>query len=120
MTKKRPRWVAVVSVRTTRPATAAVLLRAMGPEVSREVPRAHVGFTQPSRTVVEIRIVADDTGAMRAALNTYLGWVRLAASAAAVGEESLAIPVAVRGPPGEALISRAGSADRGPTRQTPE
>jgi hypothetical protein len=54
--------------------------------------------------VVELRVAAADAGAMRAALNTYLGWIAL--SLATVGAAGTATQTRSRDLGGEALISR--------------
>jgi tRNA threonylcarbamoyladenosine modification (KEOPS) complex Pcc1 subunit len=81
MSEDAPTWVATVSVRLPREAVAGWLDRALRPESMREVPRARAEVRRPSPTVVEIALEARDTGALRAGLNTYLGWVHLALAA---------------------------------------
>jgi len=76
MTGRSPRWTATVRVSTGRTELARWLLRALAPEAAREVPRARTTLRQTG-AVVELRVEAADAGAMRAALNTYLGWVAL-------------------------------------------
>ena len=71
-------WTASVVVRPDGLATARWLAEALAPEAAREVPRARATLHQPSERALEIRIEAADAGAMRAALNTYLGWIDLA------------------------------------------
>jgi tRNA threonylcarbamoyladenosine modification (KEOPS) complex Pcc1 subunit len=84
-------WTATVRIRTESERTASMLERALRPEADREVPRARAVLTRPTEVTVELAISAKDSGAMRAALNTYLGWVSLSiatlrsASAAASG-----------------------------------
>jgi tRNA threonylcarbamoyladenosine modification (KEOPS) complex Pcc1 subunit len=73
-----PLWTATVTVRTSVPAAAGMLERALRPEADREVPRARAQLRRLSPDSLELSISARDTGAMRAALNTYLGWVHLA------------------------------------------
>jgi tRNA threonylcarbamoyladenosine modification (KEOPS) complex Pcc1 subunit len=70
-------WSASISVRLPEPTQAEWLLRSLRPEAAREVPRARAELRSPGPRVVEIAIEARDTGALRAALNTYLGWVHL-------------------------------------------
>jgi tRNA threonylcarbamoyladenosine modification (KEOPS) complex Pcc1 subunit len=70
-------WQASISIRLPSDAIAGWLERALGPEATREVPRAKAELLRPSPRVVEILISARDTGSLRAALNTYLGWVHL-------------------------------------------
>ncbi len=77
-------WTATVSVRTADPDLATWVERALGPETSREVPRARTRLRRPSGDTVELEISARDAGAMRAALNTYLGWVDLSLATARV------------------------------------
>lgn len=71
-------WTANVRVRPHGLATARWLVDALAPEAAREVPRARATLHQPSERELEVRIEAADAGAMRAALNTYLGWIDLA------------------------------------------
>jgi tRNA threonylcarbamoyladenosine modification (KEOPS) complex Pcc1 subunit len=73
-------WSALIVVERASPESAERLARALAPEASREVPRARARIGRPSESVVELRITAGDTGALRAALNTYLGWVELTAA----------------------------------------
>ncbi|MGA8664840.1 MAG: KEOPS complex subunit Pcc1 [Thermoplasmata archaeon] len=70
-------WTATISVRAPTEQVAGWLERALAPEATREVPRAKAQLGRPQPTVVEIVIQARDTGSLRAALNTYLGWVHL-------------------------------------------
>jgi tRNA threonylcarbamoyladenosine modification (KEOPS) complex Pcc1 subunit len=71
-------WRASIRVRVADRASAVRLHAALSPEVAREVPRvtATVRWTGDGR--LELVFVASETGALRAALNTYLGWIRLA------------------------------------------
>lgn len=78
------RWSATIVVERTSPESAARLAQALAPEAAREVPRARARIARPSPSVVELQITARDTGALRAALNTYLGWVELAAATESV------------------------------------
>jgi tRNA threonylcarbamoyladenosine modification (KEOPS) complex Pcc1 subunit len=71
-------WAVTISVRTRDPRVAGWLERALGPEVTREVPRARATLARPAPDRLDIVLAARDTGAVRAALNTYLGWVHLA------------------------------------------
>jgi tRNA threonylcarbamoyladenosine modification (KEOPS) complex Pcc1 subunit len=73
-------WHATVTVRARDPEFARSLELALRPEASREVPRARAELRAAAGTELELRISAADTGAMRAALNTYLGWIHLAAA----------------------------------------
>jgi len=78
MTGNDPGWTAVISVQLPEARLAAWLETALRPEASREVPRARAEVRRPSENVVEIALEARDTGSVRAAMNTYLGWVHLA------------------------------------------
>ena len=49
---------------------------ALRPEAGRELPRTHVSI-EDSEGLVTIRIEAADTSAMRAALNSYLGCIKI-------------------------------------------
>ncbi len=71
-------WTARITVQLTDDALAERLERALGPEATREVPRARAEVSRgpPSRVAIDVR--ASDAGALRAAMNTYLGWVQLA------------------------------------------
>jgi tRNA threonylcarbamoyladenosine modification (KEOPS) complex Pcc1 subunit len=71
-------WRATVTVESRTPALARSLELALRPEASREVPRARAELRRATGTELELRISAADTGAIRAALNTYLGWIHLA------------------------------------------
>jgi tRNA threonylcarbamoyladenosine modification (KEOPS) complex Pcc1 subunit len=70
-------WTATISVRTRSSSLATRLERALRPEAEREVPRARAVLRRTSGELLELQVAARDTGAMRAALNTYLGWVQL-------------------------------------------
>jgi len=78
MIEADPGWSAVISVRLPREAVADWLERALRPEAAREVPRAHAEVRRAGPDTVEIALTARDTGSVRAAMNTYLGWVHLA------------------------------------------
>jgi tRNA threonylcarbamoyladenosine modification (KEOPS) complex Pcc1 subunit len=73
-----PGWTAVISVRLPNAELAGWLERALLPEAAREVPRARAEVRRPRPEVVEVALTARDTGSIRAAMNTYLGWVHLA------------------------------------------
>jgi tRNA threonylcarbamoyladenosine modification (KEOPS) complex Pcc1 subunit len=79
MSDDAPAWRATVTVTAPDDSFARSLERALQPEVRREVPRARAELTPVAGGRLEIAITAGDTGAMRAALNTYLGWIHLAA-----------------------------------------
>lgn len=71
-------WTASLRVRRTSEAAADRLFRSLSPEAGREVPRARSRLRRDSPVEVSLTIATRDTGALRAALNTYLGWIDLA------------------------------------------
>jgi tRNA threonylcarbamoyladenosine modification (KEOPS) complex Pcc1 subunit len=75
MTESGP-WRAVIAVERSADG-AERLARTLSPEASREVPRARCEIVRTRPGHLELRIEARDTGALRAALNTYLGWISL-------------------------------------------
>ncbi len=90
-------WTASITVRPDRPQLVEWLAEALGPEATREVPRAHAELRRGSDGSLELVISARDSGAMRAALNTYLGWIHLAlATARAAGRPVQASTSATR------------------------
>jgi tRNA threonylcarbamoyladenosine modification (KEOPS) complex Pcc1 subunit len=89
-------WSATIDLRASTPDEAGWLAAALAPEAAREVPRASATLRRAGADTVSIEIAAADAGAMRAALNTYLGWVELALAtvraAAAAGRERASPP----------------------------
>lgn len=79
-----PRWNARFSIAAGSEESADRLLAALAPEAAREVPKATAVLGRPSPEVVTIDVRASDPGALRAAANTYLGWVSLALAAESV------------------------------------
>jgi len=75
-------WTATVTVRLSDRRVAAMVERALWPESAREVPRARARLGRSADDALELSISARDAGAMRAALNTYLGWVHLSLTTA--------------------------------------
>ncbi len=65
------------AVVTFRGPQARVLRTSLAPEAGREIPRSRVSV-RGDGDVAEIVIEADDTSAIRAALNSYLRWAQLA------------------------------------------
>lgn len=57
---------------------ASVVRQALAPEAGRDVPKARVSVSGSGRKVT-ITIDAEDTGALRAAVNSYLRWSDVAA-----------------------------------------
>ena len=82
MTEPTATWTASVRVRVDDPTVLDWLEQALRPEASREVPRAHAELRREERHSLELSITARDSGAMRAALNTYLGWIHLSLATA--------------------------------------
>ena len=79
-------WTATVRVSLPQSSVADWVEQALRPEASREVPRAHADLRRASDTALELSIGAKDSGAMRAALNTYLGWIHLSLATARAAE----------------------------------
>jgi tRNA threonylcarbamoyladenosine modification (KEOPS) complex Pcc1 subunit len=75
------RWSARFTIPTVSAASAERLLAALSPEAAREVPKATAVLGRPAPNVITIDVRASDAGALRAAANTYLGWVNLAGAA---------------------------------------
>ena len=82
MTEPAVPWTASVRVRSGSPAVVDWLEQALRPEAAREVPRAHAEIRRGEGGSLEVTISARDSGAMRAALNTYLGWIHLSLATA--------------------------------------
>jgi len=55
---------------------ANVILSVLSPEIGRELPRTDTNITRDNDTVT-ITVKAKDVSAMRAAMNSYLGWIRI-------------------------------------------
>ena len=72
-------WVAQIQVHLSNANGAERLARTLMPEATREVPRARTSVIRIGETSVEIRLFARDTSSLRAAVNTFLGWVELVA-----------------------------------------
>ncbi|HYK93989.1 MAG TPA: KEOPS complex subunit Pcc1 [Thermoplasmata archaeon] len=88
-------WIARIVVTRDTPALADRLAQTLLPESAREVPRARAVIARRGERAVEITVRARDTGALRAAVNTFLGWVALVSNTERVADA----------PPGpEALI----------------
>lgn len=88
MTEPPVEWTASISVRVGRPTVADWLEEALRPEASREVPRARAELLRTADDTLQLTVVARDSGAMRAALNTYLGWVHLALATVRAADRS--------------------------------
>lgn len=70
-------WEGTITVRRAGPAAADRLVEILRPEAAREVPRTRASLERAGPEGVALRLRCGDTGALRAALNTYLGWVAL-------------------------------------------
>ncbi|MEM2870488.1 MAG: KEOPS complex subunit Pcc1 [Thermoplasmata archaeon] len=60
------------------------VLKALGPELRHEIPRASARAWLEGASL-RLEITAQDPAALRAAVNSYLRWVRVAAEAAGAG-----------------------------------
>ncbi len=65
------------AVVTFRGPEAEVLRRSLAPEAGREIPRSRA-TVRGEGDVAEIVLEADDSSALRAALNSYLRWAQVA------------------------------------------
>jgi tRNA threonylcarbamoyladenosine modification (KEOPS) complex Pcc1 subunit len=63
------------------------VLAALGPEASRDVPRA-TAIVRVDGPRLHLEITAQDSASLRAAVNSYLRWVKLAAGAARAGTKA--------------------------------
>ena len=57
-------------------ANADIVISVLSPEIGRELPRTETDIIRNGDTVT-ITVSAKDVSAMRAALNSYLGWIRI-------------------------------------------
>ncbi|MCI4360338.1 MAG: CTAG/PCC1 family protein [Thermoplasmata archaeon] len=73
-------WTATIRIAHADPTAIDRLARALAPEAGREVPRARARLERTADGLLLLHITTKDTGALRAALNTFLGWVDLASS----------------------------------------
>lgn len=58
---------------------AELVQRALAPETGRDLPRTKVSVIKEGKKIT-LRIEAEDTSALRAALNSYLRWAALASA----------------------------------------
>lgn len=82
-------WKAEIRIRRSTEHAAERLAEVLAPEATREVPRATARLGRPTPVTVAVLIDTADTGSLRAALNTFLGWIELAAATEQVAERSL-------------------------------
>ncbi len=85
-----PVWEGTITVRCLSGRWADALERTMAPEAAREVPRTTATVRRSGEREVVIALTARDTGALRAGLNTYLGWIDLAERTARVARQETA------------------------------
>ena len=90
MTAARPAWEATLTVRAPSRRTAGRWRSALGPESTREIPRATARVRAEGGGSVRVELVAPTPGALRAAVNTYLGWLDLISRASQVAESNSA------------------------------
>jgi len=88
MTSGTASWTASIRIRVDDASLRDWLGQALGPEAAREVPRARAELHRGEGDSLELEIVAADSGAMRAALNTYLGWIHLSLATAQAARRS--------------------------------
>jgi len=88
MTTEEFAWTATIRVRVDSPSVVDWVEQALGPEASREVPRARAELHRGTGPSLELSISARDSGAMRAALNTYLGWIHLSLATARAAQHT--------------------------------
>jgi len=55
---------------------AGIIMSTLSPEIGNGLPRTDTEISADGDTVT-IRVSAKDVSAMRAALNSYLGWIRI-------------------------------------------
>ena len=84
-------WTGTITCRCPSAGMADRLARSLAPEVVREVPRARAEIERGEGGEIRVRITARDTGALRAALQTYLGWLKLAEATEAVASRAGAV-----------------------------
>jgi KEOPS complex subunit Pcc1 len=69
----------------TTDVNADVIVSVLAPEVGRELPRTETDIIRNGDTVT-ITVSAKDASAMRAALNSYLGWIRITEDIGKIGD----------------------------------
>jgi tRNA threonylcarbamoyladenosine modification (KEOPS) complex Pcc1 subunit len=78
-------WSATIHLKAGSAELESWVEQALRPEAAREVPRSTAEIRRESAGGLTIEIRARDAGAMRAALNTYLGWIHLAMASERAG-----------------------------------
>ena len=66
----------MLSATLTVTGNADAIMSALSPEAGRELPRTETDIFRSGDTVT-VNVLAKDASAMRAALNSYLGWIRI-------------------------------------------
>jgi tRNA threonylcarbamoyladenosine modification (KEOPS) complex Pcc1 subunit len=85
-------WSARLEIRLEDAEAAERLYRVLLPESSREVPRTEVRLNPPTDRSLAIDLLAKDSGALRAALQTYLGWIQLTQATLEAGRSDARSP----------------------------
>jgi KEOPS complex subunit Pcc1 len=93
------------------------VLAALKPEVARELPRARARVWQQD-SLLYLEVKAEDSASLRAAVNSYLRWVKVAAEAAEAGARAYARENGV-GPAPKAAATKKGAPKAPPKRKTP-
>ena len=60
----------------TTDADADTVMSVLSPEIGRELPRTETDIIR-NGDIVTVTVKAKDASSMRAALNSYLGWIRI-------------------------------------------
>ena len=66
---------------------AEVIVPVLSPEIGRELPRTETEISR-NGDAVTIKVFAKDVSAMRAALNSYLGWIRITENIKEIGDKN--------------------------------
>jgi tRNA threonylcarbamoyladenosine modification (KEOPS) complex Pcc1 subunit len=100
-------WAGALTIRRPEAGAARRLAAVLGPEAAREVPRSTATLEQSDPVTLTLTLSADDTGALRAALNAYLGWIQLALGAEAIARRRGSTGDSASGgaPQGDGLIT---------------
>jgi KEOPS complex subunit Pcc1 len=77
----------MLSAVLTMTGDADVILSTLSPEIGRELPRTETDIFRDGDTVT-VKVKAKDASAMRAALNSYLGWIRITENIKAMSEKN--------------------------------
>jgi KEOPS complex subunit Pcc1 len=91
------------------------VLAALKPEVAREIPRSRARVWQQD-SLLYLEVKAEDSASLRAAVNSYLRWVKVAAEAAEAGAKAYARE---NGVGAKAAPTRKGVPKAPPKRSTP-